>query len=196
MELANQTQMKNFFDELAKTWDSRQKEISPRDELIKSLPIDNNDLVLDLACGTGIVSNLIYQKTNRQVIGLDISSEMISRAKAKYSEDIAKYFVGDFYDFKYEESFNAIVVFDAFPHFTDKNKFIASCRNNLKDKGYLCILHDLGREELAHHHAGRVMQYSLDLLSPLEEYEYFKEEYDLIASYEDETRYLLIMRKK
>lgn len=196
MELANQTQMKNFFDELAKTWDSRQKEISPRDELIKSLPIDNNDLVLDLACGTGIVSNLIYQKTNRQVIGLDISSEMISRAKAKYSEDIAKYFVGDFYDFKYEESFNAIVVFDAYPHFTDKNKFIAACRNNLKDKGYLCILHDLGREELAHHHAGRVMQYSLDLLSPLEEYEYFKEEYDLIASYEDETRYLLIMRKK
>ena len=196
MELANQTQMKNFFDELAKTWDSRQKEISPRDELIKSLPIDNNDLVLDLACGTGIVSNLIYQKTNRQVIGLDISSEMISRAKAKYSEDIAKYFVGDFYDFKYEERFNTIVVFDAYPHFTDKNKFIAACRNNLKNKGYLCILHDLGREELAHHHAGRVMQYSLDLLSPLEEYEYFKEEYDLIASYEDETRYLLIMRKK
>lgn len=196
MELANQTQMKNFFDELAKTWDSRQKEISPRDELIKSLPIENNDLVLDLACGTGIVSNLIYQKTNRQVIGLDISSEMIKRAKAKYSEDIAKYFVGDFYDFKYEERFNAIVVFDAYPHFTDKNKFIAACRNNLKNKGYLCILHDLGREELAHHHAGRVMKYSLDLLSPLEEYEYFKEEYDLIASYEDETRYLLIMRKK
>ena len=35
MELANQTEMKKFFDELAKTWDSRQKEISPRDELIK-----------------------------------------------------------------------------------------------------------------------------------------------------------------
>ena len=196
MKLANQLEMKQFFDEKAKTWDLKQKDDSLRNELISSLPIKEKDLVLDLACGTGIVSNLLYKKTNRQIIGLDISSEMIKRAKEKYSEEIAKYFIGDFYDFKFEEQFECIVVFDAYPHFTNKERFLNACRSSLKKDGYLCIVHDLGREELASHHAGKVMHYSLDLLSPIEEYNYFKDEYDLVFADEDSAHYMLIMKRK
>lgn len=53
-----------------------------RKRMVKEVKKSGADLVLDMACGTGDVSMLLFQK-GISVVGMDISQNMLDRAKAK-----------------------------------------------------------------------------------------------------------------
>jgi SAM-dependent methyltransferase len=63
--------------------------------------------VLDLACGTGLLSRQIARRAGT-VVGLDISRPMLQQAGLK-SRDNVRYVEGDFRDFCLDEVFNAVV---------------------------------------------------------------------------------------
>jgi len=82
-----QSDVRLFFNNMADVWDS--KEI--RDEkwisnfITKYVPVSKGMRVLDIGCGTGIVSNILFEMSQTKVVGLDISESMIEIAKQNIS---------------------------------------------------------------------------------------------------------------
>jgi ubiquinone/menaquinone biosynthesis C-methylase UbiE len=56
------------------------------EEMIKKIEFPDFGKGIDLTCGTGFVTNLMAQKLNGEVIGVDISDEMIKIAKQNYRD--------------------------------------------------------------------------------------------------------------
>jgi len=54
-----------------------------RGRLVRNLKRTHACKVLDIACGTGVLSWMIYRKLHLEVTGLDLSSEMLRQAEKK-----------------------------------------------------------------------------------------------------------------
>lgn len=66
------------------TWTNHMREKT--DDLIGRLDIKQKQMALDLTCGTGYATGLIYSKANTKVIGVDMSEGMLDCAKQNYPE--------------------------------------------------------------------------------------------------------------
>jgi SAM-dependent methyltransferase len=64
--------------------------------------------VLDLACGTGLVSRQLARRAE-SVVGLDISEAMLQEARSRTPGNNVRYVRGDFRDFCLAETFDAAV---------------------------------------------------------------------------------------
>ena len=81
------TQIRSFFDERAKTWDDHENhDYDKINALLDKVGILEGDCILDLACGTGIISSLLYSRCKRKVTAVDLSEKMIKEAKNKHIE--------------------------------------------------------------------------------------------------------------
>lgn len=187
-----------FFDSLAPHWDEHEKfDAGFAANSLHRAGIKQGDRVLDLACGSGVLTGLLSSITKEEVLGMDISSKMIEIARKKYEGHESFRFVrADFYRYKPEDKFDAIVVYNAYPHFVDAVAFSKKASECLKEGGRLLIFHSLSRQALAHHHEGLSSSISRDLLPPLEEVKTFASEFDCLIAEESDSHYLLCMRKK
>ena len=115
-------------------------------EIINKTTPDSESIILDVGCGTGHhVAELSHNNLN--VIGIDISPSMISKAKENYPE----------YDFKVSDalqqgsfqpnSFTHILcLYFTIYYMKDKMKFFNNCMDWLMPGGYL-ILHLVNRDQ-------------------------------------------------
>ena len=190
--------MSEFFDGLSENWD--QNELSSKEqrrEFLSFLDIKEGEKVLDLACGTGVITSLLQEKSKCDVIGLDISPKMIEKAKEKERENpYIHYYVGDFLSYNFNEKFDHIVVFNAYPHFLDRKAFKNKVLKLLNTNGKLEIIHNISREEIENHHKGGANPYSRGLLAPLYEAELYLPEMNILLSEEDNNSYKLILQLK
>lgn len=191
-------QIKAFFDGLAEDWDKNDghdyKKIS---RLLSQIGIKKGDKILDVACGTGVISQQLYARSKEQVVAIDLSKKMIDEAKKKNIDENKVLFMNvDFYEMSMN-GFDVIVIFDAYPHFLDLNSLKDSLLYCLKDGGKVCIFHDLGRKMLHDHHKGRdVSLLSRDLKDPFTESEFYSKEFVTLKAIEDESTYFLLMEKR
>ena len=90
--------VKEFFDSVASSWDKRErKSYDELNSFIKEyVPIKEGMKALDLACGTGIITNILYNITNREIDAVDISSEMIKCAISKNNNPNIHFICDDF----------------------------------------------------------------------------------------------------
>jgi demethylmenaquinone methyltransferase/2-methoxy-6-polyprenyl-1,4-benzoquinol methylase len=58
-----------------------------RRAVVEAVEAEADDRVLDIACGTGLVSQALVERWGSQVVGLDQSASMLGRARAKLAED-------------------------------------------------------------------------------------------------------------
>lgn len=65
-----------------KTWTNHMRDKT--EGLIDKLEIQQGQKALDLTCGTGYATGLIYLQTKTKVIGVDISDGMLDKAKQNY----------------------------------------------------------------------------------------------------------------
>lgn len=188
--------MQEFFDIQSSSWDEKERATaSSLRLLLKDIPIQKGDKVLDLGCGTGILTPFLYEKTDCDVLGLDLSPKMIEKAKEKYQDNPHLHFEsGDFLHFE-GEGFDWIVVFNAYPHFLDVDAFAQQAYRVLKPKGRLLILHNLSRLELMATHAGCAHPYSRDLDSALEEGRKWEPNFKILEAKEGEHLFLLLGEK-
>lgn len=101
--------------------------------------------VLDLGCGTGWTS-VMLAKAGYQVVGQDISPDMIQVAEQNKSEAGLKnlsFVTEDYESLAYENAFDAALFFDALHHCDDEVAAIKSAFNALKHGGIL-ITHEPG----------------------------------------------------
>lgn len=194
----NNAQIAAFFDGLAPSWDDNER--STAEDLrhfLKPLNIKKGDKILDIACGTGIITPLLQERSKSPVIGVDISSKMIELAKAKYASNPSLIFENeDFYTFNGRD-FDWIICFNAYPHFIDKDAFIRKLYFTLSHNGCFAICHNTSRCRLEAHHQGEVVSsLSRHLLPIMEEIKGFTPYFDIIYAREDETSYWIVGRKK
>ena len=189
-------EIENFFDNVAPSWDEHENcPIETKLSLLRESDIKEGDLVLDVTCGTGVVTGLIHSLTNNKVIGIDISSKMIELAKKKYSScSWADFRHMDLFDLDEEEKFDAIIIYNAYPHFMDPKKLAEKCFKVLKEEGTVSILHSLSRKELDAHHSGRAKPISRSLSEPIKEATYFNH-FDIVKAKEDEKSFVLVLKK-
>ena len=78
-------EIENYFDQQASSWDKNEKHTEEEKiALLNKLNLKVGDIVLDIACGTGVISGLIHNITKSDVLGIDISQNMINIAQEKY----------------------------------------------------------------------------------------------------------------
>ena len=64
----------------------------------------------------------------------------------------------------FDRKFDAIMVYNAFPHFPDPEALIRVLAELVEPGGRLSIAHGMSRAQLRQHHAGRASEVSIDLL--------------------------------
>ncbi len=152
-----------FFDRCAPTWDAE----LVRPEAVIAQIMDNAGVqtgidVLDVACGTGVLFPDYLARSVRSLTAVDLSPEMVKIAREKFPQ--VKVLCADVEEMQFEQRFDLIMVYNAFPHFPKPERLIARLASLLKPRGCLSIAHSMSREKLLSHHAGSASKVSIDLL--------------------------------
>ncbi len=190
-------EIKMFFDQMAETWDEREKKTQTWlfDFISEHIPFEKGMKVLDLGCGTGIVSEIIYQLTKQKVVALDLSTSMIEKAKQKHHSDHISFYNEDFYKFA-QTGFDMILCYNAYPHFIDVQSFNDKATEVLNDKGYLVIIHSMSRQRLTKHHDGLNGHIARILKPAQEEASQYLNHFNVINTIDDDQKYMILLQKK
>lgn len=152
-----------FFDNCAPWWD---KDII-RNEKVIELILDHAGVrpgisVLDVACGTGVLFPDYEKRGVAKLTGIDLSPEMARIAGEKFPW--AKVLQGDVEEWAFQEQFDCVMVYNAFPHFPEPARLIARLASLVRPGGRLSVAHGMSRCQLQAHHAGRASSVSIELL--------------------------------
>lgn len=151
-----------FFDHCAAFWDA---EMIRNEEVIRAI-LDNGGIragidALDVACGTGVLFPDYFSRGVRSLTGIDISPEMVRRARQKFPG--TEVICADVESFPFERRFDAVMVYNAFPHFPDPERLIGVLAGLTRPGGRLSVAHGMSRALLLSHHAGAASGVSLEL---------------------------------
>ena len=153
----------DFFDHCALFWDEetvRNEEVIA--EILDCGGIKSGIDVLDVACGTGVLFPDYIKRKVAKLSGIDISPAMVKIAREKFP--FADVICGDIEQYPFSQKFDAIMVYNAFPHFSDPSAVIRILSGLLKSSGRLTIAHGMSREQLNRHHSGAAKSVSIELL--------------------------------
>ena len=152
-----------FFDRCAPWWDDDMI----RNEIVITRILDNAGIdtgmhVLDVACGTGVLFPDYLKRSVASVTGIDIAPEMAKLAAEKYPQ--VQVITGDVETYDFGRKFDAIMIYNAFPHFPEPARLIEKMARLLKPGGRLSVAHGMSRAQLQQHHADRASKVSIELL--------------------------------
>lgn len=130
--------------------------------LINELNIKPGETILDIGSGTGILLSLLYKATNGEgeIVSLDIAEEMLKQAKNNGHHSNIDYVHADVASIPLSsDTFDLVICYSCFPHFSDKTKALAEITRVLRKGGRLAICHTASRQEIneLHHSIGGVV---------------------------------------
>lgn len=152
----------DFFDRCAPWWDA---DMVRKEDIIATI-LDNGGIrpgidVLDVACGTGVLFPDYLGRGVASVTAIDLSPEMVKIAQSKFPE--VQVICGDVETVDFGKQFDAVMVYNAFPHFPDPAHLIEVLAGLVKPGGHLSVAHSMSRAALTDHHK-RASKVSIDLL--------------------------------
>ncbi|HEY66016.1 MAG TPA: methyltransferase domain-containing protein [Caldilineae bacterium] len=154
---------RQFFDQAAANWDAQEVEETRTRlrEIVAGLGVRPGATVLDVGCGTGVLFPILLETMNGagRIVGLDISSEMLRRARAKgYPVECVQ---GDAEHIPLPDGmFDWVICNAVFPHFPDKARALAEICRVLRSPepaegragGRLVICHTNSRQAINEFH--------------------------------------------
>ncbi|HHV31858.1 MAG TPA: class I SAM-dependent methyltransferase [Clostridiales bacterium] len=147
--------MKQFFDNCAENWDNKCSHNSDKLAAIVTLAgIRKGFRVADIACGTGVLFPEILKREPELLLGIDLSDEMLKKAREKFAQPNIRLYAGDLFDVA-ETGFDAAFLYSAYPHFPDKPALAQQVSRMLKPRGRFLIAHSESRERINLRHQGR-----------------------------------------
>src|SRR5664279_1122248 len=127
--------------------------ISITEQTLARMNLKPGDRVLDLGCGAGWASRLMAKAVDDpakpgQVIGVDVSDEMIRRARAASTEyDNLMFVVGSAQQVPWKENFfDKVLSVESFYYYADQERALAELFRVMAPKGELFILINLYRD--------------------------------------------------
>lgn len=153
----------SFFNHCASWWDA---DMVRHEDVIAAI-LDNGGIregidVLDVACGTGVLFPDYLKRGVASVTAIDISPEMAKIAQSKFPA--VRVICGDVETAAFDRQFDAVMVYNAFPHFPNPAHLIEVLAGLTKPGGRLSVAHSMSRANLTHHHENRASAVSIDLL--------------------------------
>jgi ubiquinone/menaquinone biosynthesis C-methylase UbiE len=150
----NKKDVIEFFDSRSSSWD---KEMETDDykmnQILDAAQIKSGKSVLDIACGTGVMIDYYIKRNVSDVTGVDISSKMIEIAENKFRKyDNINFICCDAETYRFNQKYDSIMVFNAFPHFVNPKALIKNLVKAVKSGGTVTVAHDRGRKSLDNHH--------------------------------------------
>jgi ubiquinone/menaquinone biosynthesis C-methylase UbiE len=150
---------KDFFNQMAATWDARfyTPEMMDRlPQLVSLFSLQKGVKILDVGAGTGGIVPYLLEAIGPEgsIWAVDFAEEMVKIGGKKFQKESRVIFeLASVEDLPYKERFfDQIVCFGAFPHFEDKIKALEEMNRVLKSQGTLIIAHALSSVALRSHH--------------------------------------------
>ncbi len=183
-----------FFDKVASGWDFNQE----RNESAITFILDKGDIVkgkriLDVACGTGILFP-DYMQRGVSVTGVDISKEMLKIAKEKFP--CVELICADAEEYTFDEDYDAVMIYNAFPHFPNPEELIKNLAKALPVGGRFTVAHGLSEKELEKCHSTVAKDISLPLPSKEKLKDMMSELFYVDVTISDEEKYIVSGVKK
>lgn len=163
----NKAEIVAYFDALAPGWDDHM--VTDDDKLraiLDAAGVGKGSIVLDVACGTGVLFPYYLARGVSRVIGVDISPEMCRVAAAKFHDPRIEIICGDIETIPVYLPYDCCVVYNAFPHFPDPVQIIRALARWGKSDGRLTVAHGMSLKALHAHHKGRAEPVSRKMLEP------------------------------
>lgn len=108
------------------------------EEVLKSL--SGNEIILDMACGTGFGTHLLSTNSSGKVYGGDLSSEAIKLCQKTWNNDNLSYEIMDGTKLKFEDNtFDVVVSFETIEHTTSFNEMIKEFKRVVRPKGKIYL---------------------------------------------------------
>lgn len=185
-----------YFNRLAPSWDADENSTAEeRRELLGFLPLANSKRILDIGCGTGVITGDLLQLSGGDVTAVDLSPKMIEIAKKKYGgQKNIEFIAGDFLTLKLKH-YDLAVIYNAYPHFSDPEALSESLNGALSKNGYFAIIHSMSRDRLVRHHQNVPSNVSRNLKSPAKEAYYFEKHFKLV-SFRDDDKFWMLFQKR
>jgi ubiquinone/menaquinone biosynthesis C-methylase UbiE len=119
-------------------------------KLVELVKINKGDSVLDVACGTGVVTNEIQKKIGKSgyVIGIDISSTAIKIAKKWNNKSNMNFVNIDAEKFSFSKKFDVVTCQYALFFFPNAQKALKNMKNSLKESGSIGISVHGGKDKV------------------------------------------------
>lgn len=196
--MATKLDVKHYFDKVAMNWDSMcHHDINKLKKIVYIADIKPNDKVIDIACGTGVLTEYILEHNPSYLLGVDISERMIDIARSKFTNDRVEFLASDFFDIKYDK-FDLAIIYSAYPHFLDKEQLVKKLHNILTIKGRFLIAHSESKEAInsVHNMVSEVANISTKL-DPIEKEKIpFMQYFDIDIMIDTNDLYILSGTKK
>ncbi|MEI8126113.1 MAG: methyltransferase domain-containing protein [Parachlamydiaceae bacterium] len=117
-------------------------------DLMKYVPIKENDKILDVGCGDGkITAEISARVKNGLVFGVDVSSAMIEFAKETFSQKNFPnlyFFLKDAQKLDFENEFDIVFSFTTLQWVQNHDAFLEGAYNGLKSSGILAVTMPMG----------------------------------------------------
>ncbi|ACB85856.1 class I SAM-dependent methyltransferase [Natranaerobius thermophilus] len=192
---------KAFFDTASQYWDDR---IVHNEDIIRDslsyIDFESKNRVLDVGTGTGIMLKFLLPNLSEtaSILAVDLSPQMIAKAKGKYRDQRIKFQELDVETEPFQnEQFDLIILYSVFPHLNDKSRVLRHLSKSLITGGELCILHSKSRAEINDMHKSLGNPVSNHLLPPISELQKMAEKNRLTTqvAQSDENSYFYLGKK-
>ena len=166
----DETKIIDFFDKAAFTWDDEMiKDNLVIDEIFNNAKIIRGNTILDVACGTGVIIPDYIKREVKKVTAIDISPKMIEIAKHKFSDAGNIHFIcGDVNNYNFDNKFDRIMIYNAFPHFKNPEETIKVLSELLSSDGILSIAHGMSKKQIDRIHESGASDVSIKLMETSE----------------------------
>lgn len=187
--------IKQFFNERALNWEELCFHDSKKlNEILNICAIKKGEKILDVGCGTGVFTKKLVETQADCIVGIDLSDKMIEVAKSNVTDNRVSFVTEDFDEF-YSDQYDCIIIYSAYPHFLDKNKFAEKINELLKAGGRFIIAHSQSKEKINSCHNNKASHISNKLKQPQDEFEYFKKWFEPKLFIDNEEMYIILGEK-
>lgn len=184
------TDIIDFFDKLAQTWDN----VQVRNEDVIKMILEKSGIrkdiaVLDVACGTGVLFSDYLNYGVASVTGIDISTEMVNVARCKFPQ--VEIICDDAEQYTFQNLYDVVMIYNAFPHFPNPDQLFKNLSTALKVGGRFTIAHGLSEQELEKCHFACAESVSEHLPSKERLSEMMSDYFDVDIMISDEQMYMV-----
>ena len=187
-----QEEIRKFFDDAAADWDARlvvnEEKVL---QILDAAGVQEDSVILDVACGTGVLFPYYLDRNASHIIGVDLSPEMIRIAKSKFSDPHLELICGDIEALPVSRLCDCCVIYNAFPHFENPQRLIQHLAQWIRPGGRITIAHGMSLEALKKHHAGRAEHVSREMLKVSELAELLAPWFQINLAVSDEEKYIV-----
>lgn len=192
-----------FFNAISDKWDGWENLPQLNDKLdrgLQRMEVTAGEVIVDVGCGTGNLTLALLRMlgANGRVVAIDISPQMIERAKGKVSDPRVRFLVQSAEDLALDSNqVDRVICFSVWPHFDDEKKAIQQFWRILKPHGMLHVWHLISRERVNQIHADAGPAVCSDVLPAAGQLaESFENAgFEVQATIDDTEQYLVSVRK-